>query len=86
MKLKTKIMKVGNSYALVIPSAYIKTRLLEAGKFYEIDINTREDKIIYENDLLKRKLDEANAILEKKNLKPIVLHFNKEIKSSGERI
>lgn len=64
-------MKVGNSHSFVVPAAYIRASLIKKDETYEIEIETKHDKLEIENNNLKRKLKEVNALLKEKGLPEI---------------
>lgn len=91
-----KLIKVGNSHSIVVPAPLISSGLLVKGEEVEVEIKTRHDRIVQENDDLKRKLNEVQALLKEKGLDTL---FNKTIseidsekleeelkRNSGERI
>ncbi len=80
IKIRKKIIKIGNSYYVRIPKAFIKEGLLNEGKKYRITIeetSERPNLEIYKTDLNNEDIlnelrqaneDEIEKILEKKFL------------------
>lgn len=84
-----KLIKVGNSHSIVVPAPLISSGLLVKGEEVEVEIKTRHDRIVQENDDLKRKLNEVEMILKEKglpSLSELIVDEEELKKNSGKRI
>ncbi len=71
-----KLIKVGNSHSIIVPAPLVSSGLLVKGEELEVEIKTRHDRIVQENDDLKRKLKSCEVLLKEKGLDSL---FNKTI-------
>lgn len=89
VKFSAKLTRIGHSHGFIVPAAFVNAGLIGRDEEYQIEVETKQERLKMENNSLKRKLEKMNTLLKEKGIEPVFdenISLEEDKKDSGGRI